>query len=135
MEGEHTTSAPSTPPGVPLFGVGGFRNGNERRSSLLGNSCKCFNIESLSLEEGPLPPISCSLRSSSITLARKVRVCVKSIFMFFFFLFIFFFLISNIYKLMHDIYICYYKIGGSGVYRHTDNNICRSGGTNSEPKD
>ncbi|KAG6422232.1 hypothetical protein SASPL_118797 [Salvia splendens] len=72
MEGEHTASAPSTPvtPGVPLFG--GFRNGNGRRSSLLSNSCKCFNVESLSLEEGPLPPLSCSLPSPPITLARKV---------------------------------------------------------------
>lgn len=74
MEGEDA-SAPSTPvtpgtPGALLFG--GFRNGNGRRSSSLLKSCKCFNVEPWSLEEGALPPLSCSLPSPPISLARKV---------------------------------------------------------------
>ncbi|XP_047963207.1 aquaporin NIP6-1 [Salvia hispanica] len=75
MEGEDGASAPSTPvtpgtPGAPLFG--GFRNGNRRQPSLLRSSCKCFNVESWSLEDGPLPPLSCSFPSPPISLARKV---------------------------------------------------------------
>ncbi|KAG6426080.1 hypothetical protein SASPL_110294 [Salvia splendens] len=72
MEGEDGESAPSTPvtPGAPpLFG--GFRNGNRRQPSLLRSSCKCFNVESWSLEDGPLPPLSCSFPSPPISLARK----------------------------------------------------------------
>lgn len=76
MEGEDGASAPSTPvtpgtPGAPLFG--GFRNGNGRRSSSsLLRSCKCFNVEAWSLEEGALPPVSCALPPPPISLARKV---------------------------------------------------------------
>lgn len=88
MEGEDGASAPSTPvtpgtPGAPLFA--GFRNGNGRRSSLLRSSCKCFNVESWSLEEGALPPVSCSLPHPPISLARKVCVWVCEVNIFFLF--------------------------------------------------
>ncbi|EEF35060.1 aquaporin NIP6-1 [Ricinus communis] len=81
MDNEEVPSAPSTPatpgtPGAPLFG--GFKgdrgNGNGvgfGRKSLL-KSCKCFSVEEWSLEEGRLPPVSCSLLPPPVSLARKV---------------------------------------------------------------
>lgn len=76
MDSEDVASAPSTPatpgtPGAPLFG--GFkpeRNGNGGRSLL--KSCKCFSVEPWMLEDGALPPVSCSLPVPPVSLARKV---------------------------------------------------------------
>nr|BAM44346.1 plasma membrane aluminum transporter [Hydrangea macrophylla] len=76
MDSEDVPSAPSTPvtpgtPGAPLFG--GFkpeRSGNARRSIL--KSCKCFGVESWAMEEGSLPPVTCSLPPPPVSLARKV---------------------------------------------------------------
>ncbi|KAE8710934.1 Aquaporin NIP3-1 [Hibiscus syriacus] len=77
MENKDVPLAPSTPatpgtPGAPLFG--GVRE-NQRvginRKSLL-KSCKCFNVEEWSMEEGRLPPVSCSLPPPSVSLTRKV---------------------------------------------------------------
>ncbi|KAL2479055.1 Aquaporin NIP6-1 [Forsythia ovata] len=78
MDSEDIASAPSTPvtpgtPGAPLFG--GFKRDrnsfNGRKSSLL-KSCKCFSVEAWELEEGSLPPVSCSLPPPSVSLSRKV---------------------------------------------------------------
>ncbi|KAJ4958381.1 hypothetical protein NE237_025492 [Protea cynaroides] len=76
VDTEDVPSAPSTPatpgtPGAPLFG--GFRSersGNGRKSLL--KSCKCFSVESWTLEEGNLSSITCSLPPPPISLARKV---------------------------------------------------------------
>ncbi|XP_021647961.2 aquaporin NIP6-1 [Hevea brasiliensis] len=73
---EEVPSAPSTPatpgtPGAPLFG--GFRaerSGTNRKSLLKG--CKCFSVEEWALEEGRLPPVSCSIPPPPVSLARKV---------------------------------------------------------------
>lgn len=74
---EEIPSAPSTPatpgtPGAPLFGgLRGERSGGAIRKSLL-KSCKCFSVEEWTLEEGRLPPVSCSLPPPPASLARKV---------------------------------------------------------------
>ncbi|KAL3633087.1 Aquaporin NIP6-1 [Castilleja foliolosa] len=78
MESEDGLSAPSTPvtpstPGAPLFGA--FRpeiSRNHRKPSLLKGCNSCFGVDSLALEEGILPTLSCALPSPPISLARKV---------------------------------------------------------------
>ncbi|KAL8117412.1 hypothetical protein AgCh_015344 [Apium graveolens] len=76
MDSEDVVSAPSTPvtpgtPGAPLFG--GFKQTryNSARRSLL-KSCTCLSVEAWNIEEGALPPVSCSLPVPPISLARKV---------------------------------------------------------------
>ncbi|KAJ6307560.1 hypothetical protein OIU76_017372 [Salix suchowensis] len=76
MDNEEVPSAPSTPatpgtPGAPLFG--GFKGGRgvHGRKSLL-RSCKCFGVEEWAMEEGRLPPVSCSLPPPPVSLARKL---------------------------------------------------------------
>ncbi|TYJ33809.1 hypothetical protein E1A91_A05G127600v1 [Gossypium mustelinum] len=76
MENEDVPSAPSTPvtpgtPGAPLFGgfKGDHRGGFNKKSLL--KSCKCFSVED-SMEEGRLPPVSCSLPPPPVSLTRKV---------------------------------------------------------------
>ncbi|WOH09935.1 hypothetical protein DCAR_0729396 [Daucus carota subsp. sativus] len=76
MDSEDVVSAPSTPvtpgtPGAPLFG--GFKPAryNSGKRSLL-KSCTCLSVEPWNLEEGALPPVSCSLPIPPISLARKV---------------------------------------------------------------
>lgn len=84
MNSDDVASAPSTPatpgtPGAPLFG--GFkteRNGDGKRSLL--KSCKCFSVEAWTLEDGALPPLTCSLPVPPVSLARKVRVFVNAYF-------------------------------------------------------
>ncbi|KAJ8755445.1 hypothetical protein K2173_019243 [Erythroxylum novogranatense] len=74
---EEVPSAPSTPatpgtPGAPLFGgFKGERGGWHGRKSFL-KSCKCFCVEEWAMEEGRLPPVSCSLPPPNVSLARKV---------------------------------------------------------------
>ncbi|KDP41985.1 hypothetical protein JCGZ_27003 [Jatropha curcas] len=75
---EEIPSAPSTPatpgtPGAPLFGgfKGTERAGGLTRKSIL-NGCRCFSIEEWALEEGRLPPVSCSIPPPPVSLARKV---------------------------------------------------------------
>ncbi|KAK0578683.1 hypothetical protein LWI29_014394 [Acer saccharum] len=76
---EDVLSAPSTPatpgtPGAPLFG--GFKGDNQHRSAFgrksLLKSCKCFGVEEWAMEEGRLPPVSCSLPPPPVSLVRKV---------------------------------------------------------------
>ena len=77
MENEDVPSAPSTPatpgtPGAPLFGGSrGDQRGGISRKSLL-KSCKCFSVEEWSMEEGRLPPVSCSFPPPPVSLTRKV---------------------------------------------------------------
>ncbi|KAK6139567.1 hypothetical protein DH2020_026690 [Rehmannia glutinosa] len=77
MDSEDGISAPSTPvtpgtPGAPLFGKFlAERTANRTKSSLL-KSCNCFGVESLSLEEGTLSPVTCALSPPPVSLARKV---------------------------------------------------------------
>ena len=80
MDNEEVPSAPSTPatpgtPGAPLFGGFKGERGVHGRKSLL-RSCKCFGVEEWAMEEGRLPPVSCSLPPPPVSLARKVRMCV-----------------------------------------------------------
>ncbi|XP_044495020.1 aquaporin NIP6-1-like [Mangifera indica] len=73
------SSAPATPgtPGAPLFGGfegerDGFGNG---RRSFLTSPCRCFGVEEWAMEEGRLPPVSCSISflvPPPVSLARKV---------------------------------------------------------------
>ncbi|CAI9113892.1 OLC1v1014594C2 [Oldenlandia corymbosa var. corymbosa] len=80
MNSEDIPSTPSTPvtpgtPGGPLFaGLKPDRNGNGKKSSSsLLKSCKCFSVEEAwALEEGTLPPVSCSLPPPPVSLSRKV---------------------------------------------------------------
>ncbi|KAL5757233.1 hypothetical protein ACOSQ2_021979 [Xanthoceras sorbifolium] len=77
---EDVLSVPSTPatpgtPGAPLFG--GFKGSDHHRSAFPGRksllrSCKCFTVEEWAMEEGRLPPVSCSLPPPPVSLARKV---------------------------------------------------------------
>lgn len=83
MENEDAASLPSTPatpgtPGAPLFGgFKGERNGHGiGRKSLLRSPCKCFSVEEWAMEEGRLPPVSCSISlppPPPVALARKVK--------------------------------------------------------------
>ncbi|KOM44660.1 hypothetical protein LR48_Vigan05g226500 [Vigna angularis] len=73
---EEIPSTPATPgtPGAPLFG--GFnatnRSNNGNKNSLL-KSCRCFTAADWSIEDGALPPVSCSLPPPPpVPLARKV---------------------------------------------------------------
>ncbi|TXG46755.1 hypothetical protein EZV62_026049 [Acer yangbiense] len=76
---EDVLSAPSTPatpgtPGAPLFG--GFKGDHQHRSAFgrksLLKGCKCFGVEEWAMEEGRLPPVSCSLPPPPVSLVRKV---------------------------------------------------------------
>ncbi|KAG6781498.1 hypothetical protein POTOM_014408 [Populus tomentosa] len=78
MDNAEVPSVPSTPatpgiPGAPLFGglKGERGTGVHGRKSLL-RSCKCFSVEEWAMEEGRLPPVSCSLPPPPVSLARKV---------------------------------------------------------------
>lgn len=84
MDHEEIPSMPSTPattpgtPGAPLFG--GFEgkrkehNGKYTPKSLL-KSCKCFSVDNeWALEDGRLPPVSCSLPPPNVSLYRKVHI-------------------------------------------------------------
>lgn len=76
MDNEEVPSAPSTPatpgtPGAPLFGGFKGERGVHGRKSLL-RSCKCFGVEEWAMEEGRLPPVSCSLPPPPVSLARKL---------------------------------------------------------------
>ncbi|KAI9198797.1 hypothetical protein LWI28_022298 [Acer negundo] len=79
INNEDVLSAPSTPatpgtPGAPLFG--GFKGDHQHRSAFgrkaLLKSCKCFSVEEWAMEEGRLPPVSCSLLPPPVSLVRKV---------------------------------------------------------------
>ncbi|KAJ6428283.1 hypothetical protein OIU84_023663 [Salix udensis] len=59
-------------PGAPLFGGFKGERGVHGRKSLL-RSCKCFGVEEWAMEEGRLPPVSCSLPPPPVSLARKPR--------------------------------------------------------------
>ncbi|KAJ6944202.1 aquaporin NIP6-1-like [Populus alba x Populus x berolinensis] len=78
MDNAEVPSVPSTPAtpgtqGAPLFGglKGERGTGVHGRKSLL-RSCKCFSVEEWAMEEGRLPPVSCSLPPPPVSLARKV---------------------------------------------------------------
>ncbi|KAJ6346904.1 hypothetical protein OIU76_003568 [Salix suchowensis] len=76
MDREEVPSAPATPatpgtPGAPLFGGTKGERGVHGRKSLL-RSCKCFSVDEWTMEEGRLPPVSCSLSPPPVSLARKV---------------------------------------------------------------
>ncbi|XP_061981250.1 aquaporin NIP6-1 isoform X2 [Populus nigra] len=76
MDNAEVPSVPSTPatpgtPGAPLFGGFKGERGVHGRKSLL-RSCKCFSVEEWAMEEGRLPPVSCSLPPPPVSLARKV---------------------------------------------------------------
>lgn len=78
MDTEEIPSAPSTPatpgtPGAPLFGGFKSERTNNYKKSLL-KSCKCFSVEAWALEEGSLPPVSCTmpLPPPPVSLTRKV---------------------------------------------------------------
>lgn len=76
MDTEEIPSAPSTPatpgtPGVPLFGGFKSEKTSNYKKSLL-KSCKCFTVEAWALEEGSLPPVSCTLSPPPVSLTRKV---------------------------------------------------------------
>lgn len=76
MDTEEIPSAPSTPatpgtPGAPLFGGFKSEKTSNYKKSLL-KSCKCFTVEAWALEEGSLPPVSCTLSPPPVSLTRKV---------------------------------------------------------------
>ncbi|KAL1205568.1 Aquaporin NIP6-1 [Cardamine amara subsp. amara] len=82
MDHEEIPSMPSTPattpgtPGAPLFGgFEGKKNGHNGKytpKSLL-KSCKCFSVDNeWALEDGRLPPVSCSLPPPNVSLYRKL---------------------------------------------------------------
>uniref|UniRef100_A0A6N2MBT3 Aquaporin n=1 Tax=Salix viminalis TaxID=40686 RepID=A0A6N2MBT3_SALVM len=83
MDNEEVPSAPSTPatpgtPGAPLFGGFKGERGVHGRKSLL-RSCKCFGVEEWAMEEGRLPPVSCSLPPPPVSLARKPRPLLTTV--------------------------------------------------------
>ncbi|CAN0919810.1 Aquaporin NIP6-1 [Linum grandiflorum] len=69
---EEIPSAPSTPatPGAPLF-YGSSSRKPTTSPSLLRN-LSCFSVHDWSVEEGRLPPVTCSFSPLPISLARKV---------------------------------------------------------------
>ncbi|KAJ6393058.1 hypothetical protein OIU77_022524 [Salix suchowensis] len=55
---------------LSLVGLRGERGVHGRKSLL--RSCKCFGVEEWAMEEGRLPPVSCSLPPPPVSLARKL---------------------------------------------------------------
>lgn len=75
---EHSEEMPTTPgtPGGPLFGEFKSKrtttgNGTSNKSFL--KNCNCFGVQQLTLEDGALPTVSCSLPPPPVPLARKVH--------------------------------------------------------------
>ncbi|CAN1121586.1 Aquaporin NIP6-1 [Linum perenne] len=66
-------STPSTPatPGAPLFKYGIRKPTTAAAPSLL-SKLSCFSVQDWSVEEGRLPPLSCSFSPPPFSLARKV---------------------------------------------------------------
>lgn len=86
MENEEIPSAPATSviPVARLFD--GFKEGKRnnvetgriKNKSLL-KSCKCFGVKERTIEDGKLPPVSCSLPPPPVSLSKKVKIHILEI--------------------------------------------------------